>query len=384
MKIFTLNLCLLFLTCSLGYGADPIKIGGTLGLTGQYAPMSEMVASGLKLWATDFNNSGGLHGREIKLIILDDHSDAATAKVLMEKLITEEKVDLVFGPYSSVITTEIIKITEKHGFSVLASGATSDRLWQQGYTHLFGVYIPASRYPLGFLKLLTRYGIEQVAIVNADDMFSQTVAEGAYKWATRLGLTITLQEQFKKGRKDLTKLAQRIKKSGAEAIIVGGHFNEALDMRLALKSIGWYPRAYYATLGPALKKYYDLLGEDANGTFTLSNWEANGVRFPGSQEFAEKFQNTFHVKPSYQAAAGYASGQILAAAIKSTGSIDKKKVRAALANLDTMTILGRYGVDSTGQQIRHFSLVTQWQNGKLKVVGPREIKAVKSTTPIFN
>lgn len=363
--------------------AEPVKIGGTLGITGKYAAMSEMVAFGLKLWTKKTNENGGILGRPVELIIYDDTSDPERARKYYERLILEDHVDLVFGPYSSVITTEIVKVTEKYGFSVLASGSASDKLWQQGYRHLFGVYIPASRYSFGFLKLLFSRGIERVAIVSADDMFSRTVAEGAKTWAERLGMTVSLYAQFKKGTKNLDSLAMRIRESNAEAIVVGGHFNESVDMRMALKSTGWYPRAYFATLGPAVQKYYDLLGKDAEGTFTLSNWEAKGVMFPGSLEFARDFTEEFGRKPSYQAAAGYASGQILEAAIAKTGSLDKKALRDALASLDTLTIFGRYGVDPTGQQIRHFSLVTQWQNGTLEIVAPTGLDAVETVPAIF-
>jgi branched-chain amino acid transport system substrate-binding protein len=374
---------IVFWWCGFASAAEPIKLGGTLGLTGKYAPMSEMVSLGLKLWTRKTNAKGGILGRPIELIIYDDTSDPDTGGKLYEKLILEDKVDLVFGPYSSAITTAAAKVTEKHGYSMLASGAASDGLWQQGYTHLFGVYIPGSRYAYSFLKLLLRNDIERVAIISADDMFSVKVAGGTAKWAQRLGLKITLHEQFKKGTRNLDNLAERIRDSGAEAIVVGGHFNESIDMRLALNNIGWYPRAYFATLGPALKRYHDILKDKAELTFTQSNWQEKGVQFPGSKEFATDFKKTFGKEPSYQAAAGYASGQILAAAIAKTESLDRKRLRDALASLDIMTVMGRYGVDSTGMQIRHFALVTQWQKGNLEVVGPADMDAIKIIPPIF-
>jgi branched-chain amino acid transport system substrate-binding protein len=365
------------------WASEPIKIGGTLGLTGKYANMSEMVSLGLQLWVKKTNEKGGILGRSVELIIYDDTSSAPVAKKFYEKLIIEDKVDLVFGPYSSVITTEVVKVAEKYGYSMLASGATSDKLWQQGYSHLFGVYIPASRYSFGFLKLLLRHGIERVAIVSADDMFSVTVAAGADKWAKRLGLKVTLLEQFKKGTKNLDDLAARIKESGAEAIVVGGHFDESIDVRRSLSSIVWYPRAYFATLGPAVQKYHDLLQDEAQYTFSMSNWEENGVQFPGSQKFLTDFSDTYGKRPSYQAAAGYSVGQILEAAIGRIGSLDRQKLRDSLSSLDTLTVLGRYGVDSTGQQIRHFALVVQWQDTNLEVVGPADLQGIKSIAPVF-
>lgn len=382
-KILLIISILTFWWCGSVSASDSVKLGGTLGLTGKYAPMSEMVSLGLKLWTKKTNAQGGILGRPVELIIYDDTSSPAAAEKLYEKLILEDKVDLVFGPYSSVITTAAAKVTEKYGYSMLASGAASDELWQQGYTHLFGVYIPASRYSFSFLKLILRNDIERVAIIYADDMFSATVGKGTEKWAKRLGLRVTLVEQFKKGTRKLDDLVGRIRDSGAEAIIVGGHFNESVDVRQSLSNIDWYPRAYFATLGPALQKYYDVLQEKAELTFTQSNWQEKGVEFPGSQEFAEDFKKAFGKEPSYQAAAGYASGQILAAAISETGTLDKQKLRDTLASLDTLTVLGRYGVDATGQQIRHFALVTQWQNSTLEVVGPAAMNAINIVAPVF-
>lgn len=372
-----------FLFCFPVSAVEPIKLGGTLGLTGKYSPMSEMVSLGLQLWAKETNAKGGILGRPVELIIYDDTSEAAVSKRLYEKLILEDKVDMVFGPYSSILTIEAVKVTEKYGYPMLTVGSTSDKLWQQGHKYLFGVYIPASRYAFGFLKLLFRNGIESVAIVSADDIFSLTVAEGANKWAKRLGLKVTLHEHFKKGTRDLDDLAKRIRDSGAEAIVVGGHFDESVDVRLALARIGWYPKAYFATLGPALQKYYDALQDKAELSFTMSNWDENGVQFPGSKDFVADFKQTYGKKPSYQAAAGYASGQILETAINNIKTLDRQKLRDALATLETITVLGRYGVDSTGQQIRHFALVTQWQNGSLEVVGPKDMESVNSAPPVF-
>jgi len=388
MKVNRKNLLLFFsvLTfwwCGTVSAAEPIKLGGTLGITGRFSPMSEMVSLGLKLWAKQTNEKGGILGRRVELIIYDDTSEAEVSKKLYEKLILEDKVDLVFGPYSSLLTIEAVKVTEKYKYPMLTVGSTSDKLWQQGYTHLFGVYIPASRYPFGFLKLLLRNDIKRVAIVSADDLFSTTVAEGANKWAKRLGMTVSVYEHFKKGTKKLNDLAKRIRDADAEAIVVGGHFNESVDVRRALANIDWYPRAYFATLGPALQKYYDVLQDKAELSFTMSNWDENGVQFPGSNEFVADFKQTFGKKPSYQAAAGYASGQILETAINNIKTLDRQRLRDALATLETVTVLGRYGVDSTGQQIRHFALVTQWQNGTLKVVGPSDVKSVNSVPPVF-
>jgi branched-chain amino acid transport system substrate-binding protein len=164
-------------------------------------------------------------------------------------------------------------------------------------------------------------------------------------------------------------------------LVVGGHFNESIDMRRALSKIGWYPRAYFATVGPALPKYYDTLGVDAELTFASSTWEPHEViDFPGSRQFVVDFRERYNVTPSYHAARAYASGQILEAAILAANTLDRTKIKEALYKLDMYSVLGRYTVDRTGMQAKRFPLTIQWQGKSREIVWPKE---VRSAEPIF-
>jgi branched-chain amino acid transport system substrate-binding protein len=132
------------------------------------------------------------------------------------------------------------------------------------------------------------------------------------------------------------------------------------------------PRAYYATVGPAAPQYRQRLQDDAEATFSSSQWEPSST-FPGAKQFAQSYSATYHDMPSYQAASAYAAGQILEAAVGKIHSLDREKLRDALSALDTVTILGRYGVDHAGRQIRHFSTTVQWQQGKKEIVAPEDL-----------
>jgi len=362
---------------SISYSVEPIKIGLSLGLTGKYSFMSNMNKMAYELWLQNINDRGGLLGRKVKLIIYDDQSEPIKAKKLYEDLILKDKVDFVFAPYSSPITQKVLLVTEKYGYPLLSSGAASDILWEQGHKYFFGVFIPANKYTKGFLELVLRKGLSEVAIVSADDSFSKSIAKGANKWAKRLGMNVVLFDSFKKGKKNLDSIANKIKNSNAEILILGGHFYESIDMRRSLKNIRWYPKAYYASVGPVTQKYYDSLKNDAELTFTSSQWEPYGLApYPGAKEFSENFFKRYNLNPTYHASSAYAAGQILETAIIKAKSLNRNKVRNILSSLDTITIMGRYGVDNLGVQIRHLSLVIQWQNGKKEVVGPDEIKTV--------
>jgi branched-chain amino acid transport system substrate-binding protein len=147
-------------------------------------------------------------------------------------------------------------------------------------------------------------------------------------------------------------------------------------MRRALKKVDWYPKAYFATIGPVLPKYRDMLGADAELTFVNANWEPR-VNFSGSRTFLAKFRALFEIEPSYQAAMAYAAGQIMEAAVKSAGSLERAKIIRALSELETYSIVGRYKVDRTGVQIKHLPLTMQWQNGKKEIVWPEEMQSAK-------
>jgi branched-chain amino acid transport system substrate-binding protein len=159
--------------------------------------------------------------------------------------------------------------------------------------------------------------------------------------------------------------------------MVTGHYNEAVDMREALRELKWYPTAYFATIGPALEKYKADLGAAANLTFGSSLWEPEGPRYPGSDHFTESFHRTYDMAPSYHAATAYAAGQILESAILAANSLDRNAVRQALYELQTYSLVGRYAVDPDGLQVKHVPMVIQWQGGEKTIVWPEEIQSAK-------
>jgi len=358
-----------------------ISIGVSLALTGKYAAMGTMQQKGFRLWERHVNSKGEILGKKVQVLFQDDQSDSRRAKAIYQKMIEKDKVDLVFGPYSSGISEAILPVTEKNKYPVLLSGASSDRLWEKGYKYAFGVYTPASKYTVGFLQMLVKNKLKNIAIVSADDAFSVSLSEHTKKWAKKFRLNVVLFERFKKGTADLTEIASKVKASQIQALAVCGHLDESVIMRQALKKIDWHPKAYYASVGPATPKYLIIMGNDADLAFSSSQWEEEvGIHFPQGKEFINSFNDVYKESPSYHAATAYASGMILEAALKKVGALDRDRLRDTLSTMDTMTVIGRYGVDKSGMQIRHFPLIIQWQEGKKTVVWPEKLK---ETDPIF-
>jgi len=359
-------------------GSGPVRIGVSLGLTGQHRVLSEMNRRGYELWQDDVNAKGGLLGQKVELVIVDDQSDASRAAAIYRDFVSSNAIDQLFGPYSSELTSVVAPIADAAGFPLLAAGASSDELWGRGYRNLFGMWTPASRYTQGMLRLAYEAKLSTIAIVSADDAFSTEIANGTVKWASSLQLKPVLQLMFPTATVDLEGPMRQARDANADLVIVAGHRDETINARRAAASLGWLPRNFYATIGPALPEWLDELGESANGAFSTSIWEPiDSVSYPGSAAFAVAFRQRFGIEPSYHAATAYAAGQILSAAVAAAGSLAHDAIRDALYGLDIYSILGRFAVDHTGMQVKRIEMIIQWQRDRKEIVWPDEISTAQ-------
>ncbi len=373
LLFFSMGLLFLQTPCS---AQDPVTIGVSLGLTGRFSVMAEELKNGFKLWEQNVSTENGLLGRPVRVIVRDDKSDPELAVSIYREFIKKEQVDFLFAPYSSLITAAVLPLAEENGMPLLIAGAAADRLWEKGYRNAIGVYTPAGKFTLGFLELLVLNELDQITVIYADDPFSIDLAESTQKWIRRFGLNIIEFQKIEKGRMDLEPWAVKTRENGSQVLMVCGHMNEAVNMTMALKQIKWRPKAFYASVGPALQGFYDRCGPEAEGVFGTSLWEPT-ANYPGAREFNEQFIATYGHAPGYHAGLAYAAGQVLKKAVDESGSIDKKQVREALFHMDTMTIIGRFGVDKKGKQVRQHTFIIQWRNGKKELVWPDQIKTAE-------
>ena len=130
-------LVLLLLLCGKGHAAEPVKVGLATSLSGKYETFGTEQSRGVKMWVEDMNERGALLGRPVELIIYDNESDRETCARLYEKLITEDKVDLLIGPYSSGMTLAARPVVEKHNFPLMVEG-TAPSIWERGVKNMFG------------------------------------------------------------------------------------------------------------------------------------------------------------------------------------------------------------------------------------------------------
>ena len=205
-------------------------MGGTLSLTGRYAVNADHVLKARKLYVDELNARGGLLGHKVELKIYDDKSDVRPAIELYEKLITEDRVDLVLGPYSSYLNDPVANVMERYKRPFLTTAA-SKVIWQRGRKYVFSAPSPiAQDYQKGAVHLAAQRGVKRIAVIGEGSLFPRQTTEGLLEWAKKLGLNVVLVESYRKGQADFIDVLQRIKASGAEAIFVNSYYHDTVAL----------------------------------------------------------------------------------------------------------------------------------------------------------
>ncbi len=351
-----------------------VVMGGTLSLTGRYVVPAKRYLNTRKLFVDELNARGGLLGHKVELKIYDDKSDRRTAITHYEKLITEDKLDLILGPYGSHLTDAVANVMERYKRPFLAHAA-APVIWQRGRKYVFreapGV-LSLDR-PEGSLYLAKIIGVKRVAIIGEGSLFPRQVTEGALEWAKKFGLEVVLLESYRKKQTDFRALLRRIEASGAEAIFASGYFQDAVAQVRQLRELNINVKMFAATIGPALPEFIEELGSLAEFVVGFSAWEPKPdvLGHPGMKEFIENYEKRYGGKPNYHAAGGYTVMQFLEAAVKKSGSFDPEKVRDALASITVDTIWGRWKANEQGLvPAPGTGLAFQIQNGERMIVWP--------------
>ncbi len=354
---------------------DPLRIGASISFSGRYRDPAQMLLRGYTLWAEELNAEGGLLGRPVELVIRDDESKPEKTREIYQTLIEEEEVDLVLSPYGTPLTLAASEVTEQAGYVMIASAAAGSILWQRGHRYLFGLYVPADRFFIGYLDLVAREGMERVGILYEENPFNRDAAAGAARWAKRFGLDVAVHAGFQPGTSERRSLIEKLRTAGVQAGIICSYSDEGYALLEAIEKVGWQPAALSMAITPVHPAFSQRAGTQAEGIFAPSQWEPRaGIPFPGTSHFIELYKNAYGSTPSYHATTGYATGEILSQALRSLQRIDHSGMRRYIMSLDTVTVLGRFKVNEEGRQVGHNALTIQWQDGRKEIVYPPRLR----------
>src|SRR5499425_429588 len=303
----------------------PIRIGASLSLTGTYAKLGKNQHEGYQLCEKELNAKGGLLGRKVQFVVYDDQSMPATAVRLYEKLITEDKVDAIMGPYSSPVTEAAVNVTEKYKKVMVAPLAATTSIFKKGRKYIFMVISPAEVYLEGLVDIAAKRGLKTVAVVNEDTLFSKAAASGAVELAKKKGLQVVFTEAYPKGSTDFSALLTKLKATNPDVIAAATYFDDAVALTRQMRELNVNAKMYGVTVGGDLPEFYDTLKQNAEYVYGATQWEPT-LPYPGNQEWHETYKKEFGHEPSYHSAAAYGACQIFAQAITKAGSIESDKV----------------------------------------------------------
>ena len=367
-------------TLSPASGQNPIVVGASISQTGRLAVTATYVLQAYQLWVDDVNAKGGLLGRPVTLKVYDDKSDPGTGAKLYEKLIVDDKVDLVAGPYSTPVSAAASTVNEKYKKVMVAPMAAGDALWKRGYRYLIQTLTPSSLYYIGVVDLALERGLKTIAFMSEDSEALRVATPAVADLAQKKGLKVVHNEYFPRGTTDFSAMLTRIKALGADVLVCGCYEPESVLSVRQSKEIDYSPRLLFAGHGAAVPEFYKALGKDAEFVLASDHWDSR-MKTPGNAEFVERFKKKYGREPNYHAAGTYGGMQAFEAGVRKAGSLDQDKIRQALGELDLATIFGRYKVSETGGQIGKTSIIVQWQGGKKQILWPGETATAKAMLP---
>ena len=370
----------------------PIRIGASMSQSGSLAVPGQNQLRGYQLCVKHANEKAGVLGRRIELHVEDDQSKGPTAAAVYEKLITQDKVDAILGPYSSPITEAMADVSERHRMPMVAAGGAATSIFKKGRRFIFGIHSPAEAYLEGLIDIAASRGLKTVAVVYEDTLLQKSIALGALELVKKRGLQVVLAESYPRGTTDFGGILRKVKTANPDVLAAATY--DAVAVTRLLKELDINPKMFGATVGVAIPTFYKALGRHAEFVYGASQWEpelvtlrAGGLipiarQYPGAREFVESYRKEFPgTELSYHSAQGYGGCQVFMEAIKRAGSLDGTRLRDAILKLEFNTVFGAFKVDPDGLQIAQKNVLFQWQDGKKVVVWPQEIAPVKPRFP---
>ena len=365
----------LLAACGAGGGSnaddETIVFGGALPLTGWGSDAGQLNNRGYELWAKHVNEDGGILGKKVELKIYDDQSDPTTTARLYERLITQDKVDVLLAPWSDDMTMPATTVAEKYKKPMLTGGATLTDIWSRGYEYVSGL-LPSSYDYVGVAIRLLGDKVASGAVLNNDALYTTGFGDAAVTNLEEQGITLTGREAYPGDTQNFAPAIAAIQGGSPELLVGGtGGADDAIQIVRAAKIAGLSPQAMYFTIAVVEPDFVESLGADAEYILGTTEWEPSLTELPGFDRFVEDYEAKHGEEPVEDVATAYGLAQVLQAAVKEAGELDDAKINTALRNLEMTTVFGTFKVDpETGMQTGKEIYVIQIQDGKREIVWP--------------
>ena len=367
-----------------GGGSGPITIGASLSLSGDFATDGQAFQRGYELWAADQNKKGGLLGRKVKLQVLSDASSSSQVATNYQKLIGSNHDQLVFGPFSSLLTVPAARIASRYGYAFVEGAGGAPSVFGNGLKNVFDVTTPVKNALVTFAQWVASLPAAKrpktAAYATVNDPFTQPQLPVAEKILQAAGVRTVLSKVFPSEVTDYTPIAGQVASTHADLVVLGSVDVPTVSaFTHAFAQQHYNPKAFIATGGPDQgAQFIKAVGTgNENGIFVPNGWYG-GFKKADSEQMVKEYVAKYGGSPSEvnsDVAEAYSVGQVIAQAVQATHGFDNKKITAYLHSGVTLdSVQGPVKFDALGENTAQKTQTFQWQKGAL-------VQSIPTDTP---
>jgi branched-chain amino acid transport system substrate-binding protein len=366
--------------------AQTIKVGIVLPLTGEQAKFGEIEKRSFIMAAEEINAKGGVKGNKLELLFEDDTGKPDVGRSATEKLISQEKVSIITGGYSSSVTAAATAVAQQFKVPFLVTTGSADKITESGYDYVFRINPPASEYPAAVVTFLQEVVKPKTAVILFENsLFGQSSSKEFEEDCQKLGIKVLLKEGYNKGAIDFKPMLTKVKATNPDLVYMVSYVMDAALLMRQAKELDFNPRLFVGGgAGFTLPEFHKNAGDAAELVYSATLW-VETVPYPGAMDYYKKYQAKYKEDTEYHGAEAYASMYVVADALKRAKSITPKDVRDALSTTDMMTAFGPVkfvSYEKKTQQNKIPTFMVQWQKGELETVWPKEAAKKKYVFPV--
>jgi branched-chain amino acid transport system substrate-binding protein len=353
----------------------PIVIGASLSLTGDFSADGQAFERGYKLWASDVNSSGGLLGRQVQLKILNDNSSPTQVQTNYQTLFSSDKVDLAFGPFSSLLTTPSASVAARYNYALVEGAGGAPTVFNSPANHsahnIFDVSLPIEDELIPFVNWVASLPPGQrpktAAYPMADDPFADPPVQLAQQKLQALGVKTVYSKIFPAENASYKPAADQVANTGAQAVLLGSTDVPTVSAFMqAFEQQHYNPKMFICAAGPDQgAAFTSAVGKgNATGMMVPNGWYP-GYANPASQKMVNEYVAKYGGSPSdvnADVAEAYSVGQVMAQAVTGTKGTDNPKIISYLhSGVTISTVQGPVRFDNSGRNSSAAAFTFQWQ-----------------------